>query len=190
MRSPNLAHTRFVNSRPLVVAAVALAGLALIATAVSTAQYVRARRAERELSARLAPLEKQREELIGSVDAVNRELAKTSWSVLATETAGLEKVLEQRELSWTRLLGDVESVLPWDVRLVSIGPSLGPKGEVNLSLSGVSTGRQAFLDLLARLFSDSRFSDPTPRSEEAPSATNAVGYRFQVMVRYWPEGRP
>jgi Tfp pilus assembly protein PilN len=190
MRYPNLARDRFVNSRPLVMVAATLACVSLTLTAISAAHYVRAKRAERVLTARLAPLEKHREKVLREVETINGELEKASWSQLATETAGLQKVLKQRQLSWTRLLGDLERVVPWDVRLVSIGPAVGPKGDVRLNLIGVSTGREAWLTLLARLFSDSRFSEPMPRSEEAPSATNAAGYRFQVSVRYWPEGRP
>ena len=190
MKIPNLARVRFVNSRPLVVVAATLATVSVLLTVVNVVQVVGAKRAEHALTARLAPLEKRREEVLRQVEAVNGELAKASWDQLATETAGLEKVLKQRQLSWTRLLGDVEHVLPWDVRLVSIGPSIGPKGEVKLTLSGVATGREAWLELLARLFSDSHFSEPIPRSEEAPNATNALGYRFQVAVTYWPEGRP
>ena len=50
--------------------------------------------------------------------------------------------------------------------------------------------REAWLKLLAVLFTDSKFSDPLPRSEEAPSATNGKGYQFDLTVRYWSGGRP
>ena len=189
MRAPNLARHPFDNVRPLVVAAVALSAVSLAATAVNLFEMGRARRAEKEFSARLAPLEARRATLIGQVDALNRELVGVPWSKLRSEAGALDKVLVTRRLLWTRLLSDLERTVPWDVRLVTIAPGVDNKGEITLGLTGIATGRQAWLDLLARLFADKSFSEPMPMSEEAPGATNALGYRFQLRVRYWPEER-
>ena len=98
--------------------------------------------------------------------------------------------MARRKLVWSQLLADLERVVPWDIRLVSITPSVAKDGSVQIGLDGVATGRDAWLKLLAVLFADPKFSDPLPRSEEAPSASNGQGYRFSLTVRYWPEGRP
>lgn len=186
---PNLARRPFVNTRPILVAAVALAVIGVGLTVYNVAEYVAARRSERELSSRLAPLEAQRSSLSARVRTLDGKLKSVAWKKLASETDAMESVLLQRQLVWTTLLGDLERVMPWDVRLVSIRPTVAKDGAVELGLSGVATGRQSWLNLLARLFSDSRFSRPVPLSEEAPSATNAVGYQFEVRVLYWPGGR-
>jgi hypothetical protein len=101
----------------------------------------------------------------------------------------MQEVAARRRVAWSRLLVDLERVLPWDVRLVSVAPTIDDKGVVQVSLTGVAAGRDGWLKLLGRCFADSNFSEPVPASEEAPSASNTVGYRFQLRVRYWPEGR-
>jgi hypothetical protein len=102
----------------------------------------------------------------------------------------MQQLVVQRAALWTSLFADLERVLPWDTRLLSITPQTGEGGEILVSLSGVAADRTAWLKLLGRFFTDSRFSDPIPRSEEAPGEQNAVGYKFTLLVRYWPEGRP
>jgi hypothetical protein len=189
MRTANLAREPFANTRPLVVVSIALSVAALVATTLNLVELGFARHAERELSARLVPLERQRAELLEQVSARDRELSTVPWKKLRTEAGSLDKALVTRSLVWTRLLSDLERVVPWDVRLVTITPSIDGAKRITLGLTGIATGRKAWLDLVARLFTDHNFSEPMPASEEAPGATNALGYRFQLRVRYWPEGR-
>jgi len=96
----------------------------------------------------------------------------------------------RRQLSWTRMLADLERVVPWDIRLVSINPGTGKTGTVSLQLQAIAVSRDAWLSLLARLFTDSQFSDPVPQSEDSPGASGQQGYTVDLTVRYWPEGRP
>ena len=189
MRTPNLSREPFPNLRPLQVCIVLLSVLALVATAVSVLDLIAARRTEEGLTARLDPLTQRRRELSQEVVVLDRELAVVRWAKLATETGALNQVLATRRLVWTDLLANLERIMPWDVRLVTISPSIDPDGEVTLNLVGISTGRQGWLMLLGRLFADRYFSDPIPLTEQAPGATNALGYRFQVRARYWPEGK-
>jgi len=189
MRTPNLVREPLPNLRPLQVAVVLLSLLAFAATALSVVDLVGARRTEADLTARLAPLEQRRAELATTVATLDRELAGVKWEALGTEVRALNQVLATRRVVWTGLLADLERILPWDVRLVTISPAVDSGGEVILSLAGISTGRQGWLTLLARLFADGSFSDPVPLSEEAPGATNALGHRFQVRAKYWPEGK-
>jgi len=189
MRTPNLSREPFPNLRPLQVSIALLVVLALAATAVSVIDLIAARRTEEGLTARLQPLEQQRRELSREVVALDRDLAAVKWGKLATETGALNQVLATRRLVWTELLANLERIMPWDVRLVTISPAIDQDGEVVLSLVGISTGRQGWLALLGRLFADHYFSDPIPLAEQAPGATNALGYRFQVRAHYWPEGK-
>jgi hypothetical protein len=101
----------------------------------------------------------------------------------------MQVVVARHKLVWSQLLADLERVVPWDIRLVQITPTVDKTGAIQVGLRGLATGREAWLRLLAVLFADSTFSDPLPRSEEAPSATNSRGYLFELSVRYWPGGR-
>ena len=186
---PNLAARPFENVRPVWLAGVGLAFAALVLTGVSLADFVSAHGRERAAIGSLARLRARRAELVAKVEAANSQLAAVGWKKLQGETTSLEEVVARRRLVWSQLLADLERVVPWDVRLVSINPSVANDGSLQIGLNGLATGRDAWLKLLAALFADPKFSDPIPRSEEAPSARNGLGYKFSLTVRYWPEGK-
>lgn len=186
---PNLAREPFVDLRPVAVAGIALAVLAVVLTTVSVVEIASAKGEEQALAGRLRELQTRRTDLSRQVVEIDRKLAGESWKKLDRETESLRQVVAQRRLAWSDLLADLEKVVPWDVRLVSIAPSLSDKGEITVSLSGIAAGRAGWLKLLAAFFNSDKFSSPVPGSEDAPGAGNTVGYRFQLRVRYWPEGR-
>lgn len=187
---PNLAGRPFVDSRPVWVVGAALGAVALVLTTVNLAEFISTQGAERALEVEERALEARFAELQGSVRAADGRLAAVKWRQLEAEASTLQEVVARRRVAWSRLLVDLERVVPWDVRLVSVVPTVDDKGAIRVDLTGVATGREAWLKLLGRCFVDQSFSEPVPASEEAPSASNTLGYRFQLRVRYWPEGRP
>jgi len=189
MSRPNLARTPFLDVRPVWLTGGVLAALALVLSGVSLAEFLTARGKERSAADLLHRTQARQAELVAQVEAENKDLAKVSWKKLQLETTSLQVVVGRRRLVWSQLLADLERVTPWDVRLVQITPTVDKTGALNIELQGLATGREAWLRLLAVLFTDSRFSDPLPKFEEAPSASNGKGYRFALGVRYWPEGR-
>lgn len=190
MLRPNLSRQPFLDTRPVWLTGLILVLITLGLTLLAASEALGVRAREQQLSERMTELQRRRDELAVDVERVNRELAGVQWRRLDLETAALERIVVQRLLVWSELLADLERLMPWDVRLVAIEPAVSERGEVQVSLRGVAAGRQGWLTLLERLFSDPRFSDPLPASEESPSAGNPQGYRFQLKARYWPEGRP
>lgn len=190
MRRPNLARVPFLNTRPVWAVSAALSLAAVGLTAMSVSEFLVKREEEEGLRARLSSLQQRREVLAREVHQLNQTLAQVPWKQLQGDASALAQIASKRGWAWTQLLGDLERVLPWDVRLVSISPSVDEKGRVRLALVGAAAGREAWLKLMTRLFHDASFADPVPISEEAPSATNPQGYRFQLAVRYLPGGRP
>jgi Tfp pilus assembly protein PilN len=189
MERPNLARRPFLDSRPVLVAGGVLAVVALVLTGINLWEFVSAQGAERALAAEEQSLRTRYAALQAEVQTADRRLGATNWRKLLADADRMQQVAERRRVAWSRLLVDLERVLPWDVRLVSVAPAIDDKGAVQVSLTGVAAGRDAWLKLLGRCFADTNFSEPVPASEEAPSASNTVGYRFQLRVRYWPEGR-
>jgi len=189
MFRPNLARKPFLDTRPVWLTGALLLLATIGLTVLATTEVLGVRAREQELGVRMAELQQRRDMLIRDVEEANRSLSRVEWRRLDLETSALERIVVQRLLVWSELLADLERLMPWDVRLVSIEPSVNDRGEVQVVMRGVAAGRQSWLTLLERLFSDPRFSDPIPASEESPSAGNPQGYRFQLRARYWPEVR-
>ncbi len=187
---PNLAARPFLDRRPVLLTGGLLAAVALVLTGISVGELVAARGEEHALALRLRELEARRNELVARVQVADAALKGRKWRELERETASLARIVAARNLSWSRMLADLERVLPWDVRLTSVSPHVREVGNCELTLAGYASGRAAWLTLLGRLFADERFSNPIPLTEEAPSPTNSLGHKFQLKVTYWPEGRP
>jgi Tfp pilus assembly protein PilN len=190
MQRPNLAGAPFLDTRPVVVATVALAVVAVALTALSVVELVSERGQEAVAAASVRELEAKRSALLVEVTSLDRELARTPWKRLKAETSSMHEIVVQHRLLWGALLADLERVLPWDTRLTVISPSIDSDGAISVSLSGIAASRSAWLRLLSRLLTDSHFAEPVPLNEEAPGERNAVGFRFSLRVKYWPEGRP
>jgi len=190
MDRPNLARSPFQDSRPVWLVGSVLAATALVLTAVSLVELISVRSEEHALAGRLVELRERGRTLRAQVEASNRRLSTVGWKALSSETTSLGSVVTRRQLSWTRLLHDLERVVPWDVRLVNVDPVVEPEGRISVRLQGIATDRAAWLRLIARLFTDGSFSDPVPSSEESSTSSGVPGYRFQIQARYWPEGKP
>lgn len=189
MRRPNLAGKPFENVRPVWLAGAVLSVAAVGFSVISITEALGARDSERMQTGRLQSLTTTRTQLVKSIDAANRELARVSWKTLQLEASSLQGVVARRELSWGALLVDLERVLPWNVRLMAISPTIMESGGIQITLRGVAATRESWLRLIEVFFADDRFSDPVPLSEESPGSSGVQGYAFGLRVMYWPGGR-
>lgn len=187
MRRPNLASRPFLNTRPVWVVAGCIWVVGLALTAYSAADFLSVRGQEKDAGARFAALSQKASELSRQAAALNRELSQVNWKKLKLEVDSVAHAASQRQLRWGRLLSDLEAVLPWDVRLLSINPTVDASGTVTVTLEGVAVSREAWLKFLSRLIEDPRFVNPLPRQEQAPGTGNATGYAFSLAVTYKPE---
>jgi Tfp pilus assembly protein PilN len=190
MRRPNLARERFENSRPVWVLGGLLTLIALVLSITTVVEVLGVHGVEQAQLKRVEQLEAQRLKLQQAVATSHRQLASIGWKKLQTEVETLQGVVARRQVSWSRMLADLERVVPWDVRLVSISPGFQKDGGMRLQLQAIAVSREAWLSLLARLFSDPQFSDPIPENEESPVSSGEQGYVVGLAVHYWPDGRP
>lgn len=164
--------------------------LGLLLSLYSVSNFFSLRSQEKRVSAKLAQLVQKGRKLQEQAQLLNRDLSSVNWKKLKNEVESVTFAASQRRLRWGNLLGDLEEMVPWDVRLVGITPSVGSDGSIRVSLEGVSTGREAWLAFLARLVEDPRFGDLIPRLEQVPGAGFAGGYQFSLSLTYRPEVFP
>ncbi len=185
MIAPNLATRPFLNTRPvwLLTAVAGVISLALLAANVHL--YLSSNEATNALVVHEGELAATRQSLEGELRTDVASLDQVPWKQMAARTAGVNVVLRERGFSWSAMLNDLERVLPYDVRLVQIAPSVNKDG-IKLGLQGISRTREALLELLDRLISDPSFADPLPSTEKGPEDAHVPGYEFQASVTYLP----
>ncbi len=119
------------------------------------------------------------------VGSLLAELEKVPWRSLASRVSGTNLVLREWGFSWLDLLDDIEAVMPREVRVIRIGPSVGPD-EVTLNLMVVARSRDAMIELLQNLINDPSFSQPIPIHEGFPEESRTAGYDLTLRVNYHP----
>jgi Tfp pilus assembly protein PilN len=184
---PNLASRPFLNTRPVWLVTACAGVAALILIAVNIGFYVRSNRVLRpQIEYRNGLLAEERA-LAADLSGQVSELEQVPWRSLASRVEATNVILRERAFSWLRLLDDVERVMPYDVRILRVSPSIGPD-DVELGLVVVARTREAMLEFLENLLADPSFSQPTPRREETPEQSEAPGYTLALSVRYLPPG--
>ncbi|MGA7614198.1 MAG: PilN domain-containing protein [Thermoanaerobaculia bacterium] len=132
--------------------------------------------------ARIGELQAQtaREQRLARTVAAKTE--KFDLRELSEQSHFINGEIEERAFSWSALLDDLESVLPGDVHLTSLNPTIDPKGGVHLNLTCVAKSSDGMAELLRGLFASPRFENPFPQAEQ----TRPDGFNFTMVVDYLP----
>ena len=91
--------------------------------------------------------------------------------------------LYERAFSWSLLLDELESVLPSDVRLLSIAPSIKEGEPVALDLRFESRSADGLEVTMQKLQADPQFNDPFPGTE---TRSDTGTWSFSINVNYLP----
>lgn len=185
MITPNLASRPFLNTRPVWLIAIAAGILAVILVAANLRLYLVTNRSVDDELARYDELELQSGDLESAVRGDMEVLKGVPWRSLRARVDATNLVLREHAFSWLRLLDDIERVMPYDVRLTKIVPSVTSSGVI-ISFDVVALNRDAMLDFLDNLVADPRFFDPTPASEQTPEESTAGIYVLAMRVDYKP----
>jgi Tfp pilus assembly protein PilN len=183
--APNLATRPFLNTRPVWLVTVVAGALTLILLALNLRLFVVANRALVDETAKRDALLERHLTLEAAVRQDVEALERVPWRSLTRRVDATNLILREHSFSWLGMLDDIERVMPYDVRLTKISPSVSDEGAA-LSLALIALNRDAMLELLDNLVADPRFSDPTPSNETTPEENSAAAYVMNLRVNYDP----
>jgi Tfp pilus assembly protein PilN len=188
----NFARRPFRDYRPvyLVAGGALLAGAILFA--VNASMYGEFRREVSDTRDEIAWLQKRQERAAAAAEEARNSLQTYELSALAGESRGLLRLVEERQFSWTALLGQLERVLPPEVRLSRLQPKFQASGEVLVDIALVGRGPESVVRTLAALSRSRYFAAVDLRSETRPDAAEGVpeGHAFVLSTVYYPEMTP
>jgi Tfp pilus assembly protein PilN len=98
----------------------------------------------------------------------------------------INSLLYRKGISWTKIFSDLESVMPFNVRLIAIRPQVNAKNDVMLDMTVGAQTQAPVIEMLKRLESSPLFGSTEVHSWQPPSQTEPL-YRYRVTVNY---GRP
>jgi Tfp pilus assembly protein PilN len=145
---------------------------------------------------------------------LGRRLAGLDGAALQRRADFANAAILSRVFSWTTLFNELEEVVPPDVKLRSLRPSIGARGKVDVLLEGTARDYGAFVELEEALMRSSSFSRVYPGSERLQSAPYQPGapplpgaarpagvgaaaggagggeLAFSISFEYFPGGKP
>jgi hypothetical protein len=178
----NLASQPFRRDRAMLAASIAvtvlLAGtlLALISLALADRRQMADVRADiARLNARVRTVNNEQAQL----DTV---LRKPENAEVLERSLFLNELLVRKGISWTRIFYDLEKVLPHNVRVVQIHPSVDSQNRITLDMQVAAESPEPVIELMRKMAQEP-FSKPEPKLQQGPTQAEPL-YRFRVSVQY------
>src|SRR6202020_903093 len=162
------------------LAAVAILTLALLTITVSgwfAARRDHARIAELEASIAQRDLKRQQAEQFLNLPE-NR--------ITRDQSQFLNRLIERKSFSWTRVLEDLEKVMPARVHLVSIHPEMDEDNQLTLKMAVAGDSRERALELARRMEESRRFSQTYIEGESSGRSSSADPIEINIHALYVP----
>src|ERR1700686_1189152 len=99
----------------------------------------------------------------------------------------LNELIERKAFSWTRVLENLEKVMPPRVHLMSINPQLDEDNQLGLKMTVAGDSRDRAIELARRMEESRRFSQTNIVSERSERSTTGDTELFDIVAYYIPE---
>ena len=167
---------------------VGVAGLfTLLLLTLTTTGYVNARR-DRATMAATRTLIADRDQKRANAEAfLNRPENRTT----RDESQFLNQLIVRKAFSWTRVLENLEKVMPPRVHVVSISPGLDDDNQLALKMTVAGDSRDRAIELARRMEESGRFAQTNIVQERSTqTATSGDTEQIDIAAIYIPEPLP
>ena len=180
----NLASQPFRRDRPMVAASIAVGAL-LAATLAALISMILTDRAQMAgVRVDIARLERQIRRNTTEQAKLAGVLNRPENAVVLERTVFINALLYRKGISWTKMLSDLEKVLPHNVKIVSIRPTVNQQNQVLLDMLVASESAEPEIALLIALENSPLFGSVLQHSAMPPNPPGEPLYRYRVTVNY------
>ncbi len=99
----------------------------------------------------------------------------------------LNTLIERKAFSWTRVLENLEKVMPPHVHLTSISPQLDEDNQLGLKMTVAGDSRDRALELARRMEESRRFAQTQVTTGRSQQSTTGDTEQFEIVAVYIPE---
>jgi len=115
---------------------------------------------------------------------LNATLRKPENAEVLERSLFLNTLIERKGISWTKIFADLEKVMPYNVRLVSVRlPEVDQHNQVLLDMVVGAKDVPPILELFKKLEDSPQFGNTTVQSSAPPSQTDPY-FRYHLTVTY------
>jgi type IV pilus assembly protein PilN len=164
--------------------AVGLAGvLTLLLLTLDVTGWMNARR-DREAIAQKRAMIADRDQLRANAERI---LSLPENRSTRDQSQFLNELIERKAFSWTRVLENLEKVMPPRVHLISINPQLDEDNQLGLKMTVAGDSRDRAIELARRMEESRRFSQTDIVSERSERSGTGETEMFDIVAYYIPE---
>jgi len=103
------------------------------------------------------------------------------------ESQIINSLIERKAFSWTRLLEDMEKVMPPGVHLVSIQPKLDDENQLAVKMTVAGSSRDRAIELAHRMEESRHFTQTSIEKEGIAQTQTGDSVQFDIAAVYVPE---
>jgi type IV pilus assembly protein PilN len=161
----------------------ALALLTLVLLTLDVTGWVNARRDRAAIA--------EKEAMIADRDRLRTEAERTlnlpQNRATRDESQFLNELIERKAFSWTRVLENLEKVMPARVHLESISPQLDEDNQLGLKMTVAGDSRDRALELARKMEESRRFAQTQITSARSGQSTTGDTETVDIVAIYIPE---
>ena len=179
----NLASQPFRRDRPVIVAAALLSGALVVLLVMLVSLEINERSELSDTRAAINGLDRQLRALTAEQAKLDGVLRRPENAEVLERSLFLNTLLYRKGISWTRIFADLEKIVPFNVRVVSIQPQVYERNRIYLNMLVGSESPEPVVDLLQKLEASDAFGATYIHSSLPPSQSEPL-YRYRVSVSY------
>jgi len=127
-------------------------------------------------------------ELRDEVDRMKRDVSKLDLNTLNQKSAFANGLILSKLFSWSTLFDRIEDLMPPQVKIRSIRPSISAKGGIEILIDGMASGPEDLYAFESALVNSEYFAAVYPVSESSKESRTEIN--FDLAMKYLPAGRP
>jgi Tfp pilus assembly protein PilN len=179
----NLATEPFRRDRAILIGS-GVVGVLLLATLGVLLFLVKAGRDDvRETQQLLSALDNQIAGVGKEQTTLDRKIRQPGNDVVLDRSILINTLIGRKAISWTHIFSDLETVLPWNVRVLSIRPQLNAQGQLFLDMTVAADSPEPMIGFIVKLEGSDVFGS-TAVSGITPPTQNDPFYRYRLSVNY------
>ena len=184
MRLPiNLSREPFRRDRPILIAS-AFTGVLLLPTLVllvTISLSERAQAAQAQLD--LARVQRQLTAIRNEQGKLDSQMRQPENEVVLDRSILINSIIRRKAISWTRIFGDLGTVLPHNVRVAVIRPQVNAKDELLLDMTVESESPEPVIQFISKLEGSDIFGSTEVSAITAPTQNDPF-FRYRISVNY------
>ncbi|MFZ0806594.1 MAG: PilN domain-containing protein [Candidatus Sulfotelmatobacter sp.] len=157
--------------------------LTLLLLALTVTGWFNARRDHKAMAEKRALIAERDQVRANAEEFLNRPENRTTRDT----SQFLNELIERKAFSWTRVLENLEKVMPARVHLVSINPGLDEDNQLSLKMTVAGDSRERAIELAQRMEDSKRFAQTNIMSGRSTQSTTGDTEQFDIAAIYIPE---